>query len=206
MRKNKVVRALLPLVGLKLSLARRWADMRIFNFGDLKPTEDGSVGQYALHIQCPWRIDGPEGRFTGRGDLWDHVSGKPMPDEWEPGIDDNVQDARLHELLQGYEPYTPVRVSLHELLKGTEPHIQEVPADEDPWLALPRIGTFINTGPLLVVEKVQGTEIGDATIHLSGGYRLILFPSGTKGEDWRVFQPGSDEPHFVVEAGSSYEA
>jgi hypothetical protein len=165
-------KALAPLVGLKLSIARRAADLRNFQFGEIELVDGGTVGQYALHIQCPWRLDGPDGIVTGRGDLWRHISGDYMPDDWEPNIGDNLQGARLGELLQGYDPDT---------------------------------GSFVNTTDKLIVERVKAAAAGDATIHLSGGYRLLLFPSDSVGEHWRLFRPNSDTPHFVVEAHGSYE-
>ncbi|MEO7193078.1 MAG: hypothetical protein ABI051_18685 [Vicinamibacterales bacterium] len=58
-----------------------------------------------------------------------------------------------------------------------------------------------NHGSLLVVEQVHGDDYGGASLELSGGYRLVLFPAGTQGEDWRIFQPSTDEPHFVIEGG-----
>src|SRR5206468_3725261 len=137
MKETSVVQeALEPLIGLKLSIARRAGSMlRNFHFGGVEEIEGGTVGQYALHIQCPWRIDGPEGIITGRADVWEHISGKIMPDEWEPGIGDNIQDVRLGDLLKGYDPNTRSHVNLTE------------------WL---------------VVERVQTSAVGDATIELSG--------------------------------------
>jgi hypothetical protein len=29
----------------------------------------------------------------------------------------------------------------------------------------------------------------------------VLFPAGTRGEDWRVFRPDTDDSHFVVAGG-----
>ncbi len=58
-----VFKALEPLVGLPLSIARSAADMRVFHFGKVRPAANGkgTVGEYALHIQCPWRLVGKEG-------------------------------------------------------------------------------------------------------------------------------------------------
>jgi hypothetical protein len=38
-------------------------------------------------------------------------------------------------------------------------------------------------------------------ITASGGFRLVLFPAGSCGEDWRLFRPGSEESHFVIAGG-----
>ena len=60
------------LIGLRLSIIRRAADMLGLHFGPIRPhaSGEGTVADYALHIQCPWRIDSPGGTFTGRDDLW----------------------------------------------------------------------------------------------------------------------------------------
>jgi hypothetical protein len=43
------------LIGLRLSIVRRAADMLGLHFGDTRPEEsgEGTVGAYALHVQCP---------------------------------------------------------------------------------------------------------------------------------------------------------
>lgn len=168
---NRVRQAVEPLTGLKLSVARRAADMRVFHFGHMREVDRGTIGQYTLHIQCPWRIDGPKGIVTGRFDLWQHISGKTMPDEWEPSIDDNIQDMRLRNLFGGYDTET---------------------------------GSHVNSTEWLVVEHVQTSNVGDLEIRLSGGYRLVVFPGGSTGEEWRIFEPDKDSPHFVVEGNGVY--
>lgn len=168
---NRVRQAVEPLIGLKLSVARRAADMRGFHFGDMQEVDDGTIGQYALHVSCPWRIDGPKGIVTGRIDLWEHISGNPMPDEWEPSIDDNLQDLQLSKLLGGFDVKTRSHVNISE------------------WL---------------VVEHVHVSNVGDLDISLSGGYRLVVFPGGSKNEAWRIFEPDKGSPHFVVEGNKVY--
>jgi hypothetical protein len=56
------------LIGLRLGIVRRAADMVVVHFGDIRPhpSGDGTIGDYALHVQCPWRFDGPLGTVTGR--------------------------------------------------------------------------------------------------------------------------------------------
>jgi hypothetical protein len=115
-KQNNVQQVAKCLIGLRLSVARRAADMRVFHFGQMRERDGTTVGQYALHIQCSWRIDGPNGIFTGRGDLCEHISGRPMPDEWEPSIYDNVQDAQISDLLGGYDTKTHSHVNVSESL------------------------------------------------------------------------------------------
>ena len=54
------------LVGLPLSIARNATDMKIFHFGEIQPHPSGrgTVGPYALHIQCPWRLVSKDTVFT----------------------------------------------------------------------------------------------------------------------------------------------
>jgi hypothetical protein len=67
----------------------------------------------------------------------------------------------------------------------------------------PDTGTLVNTTDLLVVEAIEADSLGGATISLSGGYRLVIFPSSARGEQWRLLPPG-DARHFVVETGTAY--
>ena len=167
---DAVLAHLQPLIGLKLAIARRAADMRGFHFGEVRPHREGTVGEYALHIQCAWRIDGQEGIVTGRSDLWEpaEVDARVDWDHWDYEKDGNLQDKLIGALLGGYDPKTR---------------------------------SFVNETSLLVVEAVEADAFGGATILLSGGYRLLLFPAGCNGEDWRVFRNRPDEPHFVVSGG-----
>ncbi|MCP4591296.1 MAG: hypothetical protein GY842_11150 [bacterium] len=170
--RKQVLRHLAPLIGRKLSIARRAADMRGFHFGRVTVYEDGSGsgGEFALHVQCPWRIEGPDSIVTGEADLWEPAN----PDEnidwdtWNYEDNENLQDLRIRTLLGDSDPTT---------------------------------GSPFNNSDLLIVERVEADDLGGTTIVLSGGYRLVLFPSGSTGEDWRLFQPRSKAPHFVVGGG-----
>ena len=46
----------------------------------------------------------------------------------------------------------------------------------------------------------KGT-IGEFELELSGGFRLQVFPDGSREEDWRFFAPGSEEGHVVIAGG-----
>jgi hypothetical protein len=84
--RKRVIAALSQIVGLPLTAARRAADMRTFQFGTLRPVDGGSVGDFALHVQCPWRIEGPSGIITGRLDLWEQVEDNvPFDENWDCG-------------------------------------------------------------------------------------------------------------------------
>lgn len=162
-------RQLTPLVGLRLAVARRAADLRVLHFGQMHVVDRGSVGDYALHIQCPWRLEGSTGIVTGRSDLWEPIEPLHGGDleawRYEHG---NLQDLRIQGCLGGQDPTT---------------------------------GSSANAGSLLVVESVAGDNFGGAELRMSGGYRLVLFPDGSRGEDWRLFDPNTDDPHFVIWGG-----
>ena len=98
--RQQVIAALSQIVGLPLTAVRRAADMRTFQFGNLRPVDRGSVGEFALHVQCPWRIEGPDGIVTGRLDLWEPVEeNAPYDENWDYEKSSNLQDARLERWL-----------------------------------------------------------------------------------------------------------
>jgi hypothetical protein len=72
------------LVGLRLSIVRRAADMLVLHFGTIRPhsSGEGTVADCALHVQCPWRLDSPKGTVTGRDDLWEYAG----PGERPPAV------------------------------------------------------------------------------------------------------------------------
>ena len=69
------------LVGLRLSIVRRAMDMLVLHFGDITelPSGKGTIGAYALHVQCPWRFDGPIGTVTGRDERWTYAGPGECP-------------------------------------------------------------------------------------------------------------------------------
>jgi hypothetical protein len=146
--------------------------MRVLHFGHVTVEESGnrSYGEFALHIQCPWRLEGPAGILTGRSDLWAPAEQSEDIDwdSWDYDKDPNLQDRRVGELLGGYDAKTR---------------------------------SFVNDPECLVVEDVEADDFGGVVISLSGGYRLVIFPAGSTGEDWRLLKPHSEQEHFVVSGG-----
>lgn len=51
-----------------------------------------------------------------------------------------------------------------------------------------------------VVNSVTADEYAGAKIRFSNGDVLIIFPSGSEGEAWRLFEGGHDNDHFVAYA------
>ncbi len=106
MLRQQILEALAPLLGLPLSIARRAADMRTLQFGKLVDREGGcSVGEYALHIQCSWRIEGPAGIVTGRLDLYEPAD-QTAPidwDTWQYDKNPNLQDKLFQEFFEQHQ-------------------------------------------------------------------------------------------------------
>jgi hypothetical protein len=73
----RIERELAVLVGLPLCNSHRAADLLVVHFGALthgvsergpRKGQPTKYGEYALHVQCTWRIAGPDGIVTGRPD------------------------------------------------------------------------------------------------------------------------------------------
>lgn len=119
--KQEVESALSPLAGMPLWAGHRAADMQMFQLGILKPKksprgEIQEVGDYALHLQCPWRIRGSQGLIVGSGDLY-YPKGDfhdiPADFDWQK---ENRRDERLNALLaRCAEPLVVERVSADDV-------------------------------------------------------------------------------------------
>jgi hypothetical protein len=60
---------------------------------------------------------------------------------------------------------------------------------------------LINSTGQLVVQAVLVDDFGGFELELSGGFRLQVFPDGSRAEDWRFFGPIDEEDHLVIEGG-----
>jgi hypothetical protein len=102
--KDSIEAALKPLVGLSLTAAKNFGDMRIFCFGALRPSRSGKgmVGSHALHIQCSWRLVDRDRVITGYTDY--HLATNP---DAEPDRDNvrsgNLQQVRMEEFLGEFD-------------------------------------------------------------------------------------------------------
>jgi hypothetical protein len=162
------------LVGLKLSRMARAADMRTLQFGNtVDRIGGGVVGEYALHIQCPWRLDGPTGIVTGSGDLYEPYAQKEeLRESFDWDKDDSLQDGVLRELLKGYDENTKQIVNSTNVLT-----VEAVETDSAGGFSLRLSGCF----RLLVFPNCTRSE----------AWRLFR-PSKDKYGD------APDERHFVV--------
>ena len=120
------------------------------------------VGEYTLHVSCPWRLVGPEGLVVASGDLF--TPADPLADladfDWEvPGA--SWCDVRLQAFIAA--------------TAGDPPTVTAISAD----------------------------ELGSLRLFLGDEYVLDIFPDSSpaphvESEFWRLLQPGSGAPQFVV--------
>jgi hypothetical protein len=102
-----VMGKLTSLVGLRLCIARDAAGMKNFQFGEIRPhpSGKGTVGDFALHVQCPWRLVTTTQVLTGSADYYE-----PAVEGEDVNLDDhqsgNLQRKRLQALFQTYDAET----------------------------------------------------------------------------------------------------
>lgn len=115
-----ISRHLRQVVGLPLSIARDVAGMKVFHFGAIRPHSSGkgTVGTYALHVQCAWRIVSDGGVVTGSADRFVGLGGHMDVDEGD-SRSGNLQLSRLEALLGGYDDATRSVVNAKEHLVVT---------------------------------------------------------------------------------------
>jgi hypothetical protein len=70
------------LVGLKITLATHAASMRGFIFAPSAESPDAK--QWAIYIQCPWRIETADGIVTDSGDWYQPADLSAEKDDWDP--------------------------------------------------------------------------------------------------------------------------
>jgi hypothetical protein len=87
------------LIGLRLSIVRRAADMLVLHFGKVAPYKGGTIGEYALHIQCPWRFDGPNATITARNDYYEYDGPGAEPEGYWYDDGPSLQDNRFDSLI-----------------------------------------------------------------------------------------------------------
>ncbi len=117
--RGAVEAALHVLVGQPMLLTRRAADMEMFHFGARRAVTErhgaiSSVGTYALHVQCTWRLVGPMGIVTGRHDLYSPAGDSDREEadfQWEVS-GSNRRDERLAAFFAQWSAAPPVVVGV----------------------------------------------------------------------------------------------
>ena len=158
--------SLSPLLGLKLSVAHCAGDVRLFHFGS-NPFAGDQYGLFAIHLQCPWRLETADAILTGLSDWYTPARRDVDDDEnWDPAKGGSLQEAVLRELMK-------------DLASSSR--------------------AIVNRSDNLVVTDIRADSFGGFRLGLSGGVQLSVFPSGSRGEQWRLLQPKTEVNHFVVE-------
>jgi hypothetical protein len=96
--------ALQMLVGQPVVETHRAVDMQMFSFGELSETGDRrgmprTTSQFALHIQCPWRIVCAGQVLVGYQDLRYPRAGEPDSERFDP---DRPHTTLRDELLETF--------------------------------------------------------------------------------------------------------
>lgn len=114
---SRLEAALAPLVGLPLWTSHRAADLQTFQFGDKRTVtsnfgprkgHESEVGEYALHVQCAWRIRGPNGIVAASQDRF-YKAGSEDDRDWS-AAGTNRRDERVREWLSA-RSYNVERIS-----------------------------------------------------------------------------------------------
>ncbi len=106
---SEIRHAIAKLEGKALWRASRTLDMAKFDFGARRSRTDsdgaaGEVGEFALHIQCPWRITRQGKVIVGSGDLYypaNHRYDENVPDEFDWERTTTLRDQLLDVLFEG---------------------------------------------------------------------------------------------------------
>jgi hypothetical protein len=173
---DEVKTALAPLLGLRWSLAR-YSGLTVFHFGTVRSIDGrGTMGEIALHIQCPWRIVTPNRIVTGSPDHWYPADETVDLSQWEKDHSTpSVQEKRVSDLFCGYDPDTGACENTTDKLV-----VEAVEAD--------------NYG---------GAELmlsGGYSLQL---FPAATFDPDS--EHWRLFRPATDGDHFVVKLNGVLE-
>lgn len=160
--------ALSALLGKRLAIWRRAANMLVLHFGQVTRGEGKSWGEYALHVQCPWRLLKDGTIFVGSGDLYTPKKEKRNFDwdKWynEGTWPDNLLEHRVLSVLKRRDAVTR---------------------------------SIENATKKFVVEKALASDIGEVKLFLRGGYLWECFPNSISGEHWRLLDFDTKK-HFVV--------
>jgi hypothetical protein len=128
----------------------------------------GLVGAFALHIQCPWRLEQTHLILTGSDDFFSRANKNTDP-TWEAGmVWGHLQNEVLQNILLGFDSQT---------------------------------NSTVNATNQFDVTTIVPDAFGGFALNMSGDYRLVSFPTGSRGEHWRLVRPDTQEKHFVVAGG-----
>jgi hypothetical protein len=103
--KNAIEERLNVLLGQRWCAIGRVADLVCLEFGQRRRVRDyrgkwRTVGEWALHLQCSWRIGGPQGLIVASDDrYWPAGDPDDPPKKWKWDTGPNRFDERVKRLL-----------------------------------------------------------------------------------------------------------
>jgi hypothetical protein len=104
--KEQIERHLQQLTELRLSKTTRAANMECLKFGHLLETNNAGqqieIGEFALHLQCPWRFTNNTKILVGSFDLYEPADENAEYDEdfdWDKS-NVNLRDVKLQQLIE----------------------------------------------------------------------------------------------------------
>lgn len=159
------------LVGLQLVIARLGGSMRGFHFGEI--TRNTIKGKSSGEFSL--HIQCPW-RIEYKNSIFTGNNDLWCPADPEQDIDWETWNFEENDNLQDK--------LLGELLRGYDSSTR----------------SFENNTSLLFVEMISSDIYGGVRISLSGGYELVIFPTGTTDEDWRMLNH-VEGSHFVIVGG-----
>jgi len=113
---KRVGEALHVLLGLKLCLTKNSGCIRGFHFGEILRVGGALMGDFALHVSCPWRIENEQRVITGSGDHFERADDNMDP-AWEVGmVWGTFQEQALRALMGGVDVETNACVNRTNLL------------------------------------------------------------------------------------------
>ncbi len=108
---EQVEAALSAIIGMPIWGAGRAVNMEMFDIGDRveKTSRYGEtiqVGAYAIHVQCPWRVIGPEGIAVGSIDAHYPPSVREGDESFDSNNDSSLCEEKMSAWLErrGGEP------------------------------------------------------------------------------------------------------
>jgi hypothetical protein len=119
----QIIHKLSSVLSLPLAIARDAGNMKSFQFGKTRPhpSGKGTVGDFALHVQCPWRLVTNDRILTGSADYCE-----PAVEGEEVNLDDhrsgNLQRKRLREVFGAYDAKTRSLINETNVLIVTSVH------------------------------------------------------------------------------------
>jgi hypothetical protein len=117
--KTRIEKELTPLMSLELSKVSRGANMLMFTFGPLRSIPDThrggerQVGDFALNVQCAWRIRDTARILIGFTDIFypaDLAPSEPVPQDFDWDVAGVNRCDRFFESFVSSHPVSSLRV------------------------------------------------------------------------------------------------